>query len=189
MAVISGKQALLDGVYDAHVRSRSVTSDWRAASVKPHAKAARFSAALRAPAPARRKLRIPSGTEGATGLLTDSTVFFFNTRGQPNLTRATSRRLHTEFERLSQIWREATMMSSSTHEIGSHWAYQRIIGLGPDVVPFILAAVKNGDRHWGWALSALTGENPADGTHSQRDAAAAWMTWARERGYALPDGA
>lgn len=91
--------------------------------------------------------------------------------------------LRDQFEQLVSTWLEETLASSSTFEICTHWAYQRIIGLGPEVVPLILEAVRQGQRHWTWALAALTGENPALGTDSQRDAADAWLRWAADRGY------
>ncbi len=91
--------------------------------------------------------------------------------------------LRIRFDELVSIWLDETLASSSTVEICTHWAYQRIIGLGPDVVPLILQAVAQGQRHWSWALAALTGENPAAGTESQQGAADAWVRWAVERHY------
>lgn len=90
--------------------------------------------------------------------------------------------LSSMFGELAERWRDETLASSSLTEIGSHWAYQRIIGMGPPVVPLILERVVAGERHWGWALSALTGENPAADTESPRDAADAWLAWGVERG-------
>ena len=44
-----------------------------------------------------------------------------------------SEELRSEFEKLVDAWALETMMSSSLHEICSHWAYQRVIGLGSPV--------------------------------------------------------
>ena len=90
--------------------------------------------------------------------------------------------LAVEFRRLAITWFEETMSSSSLTEICSHPAYQRVIGFGPSVVPLVLEAVDSGQRHWGWALAALTGENPAADTDSPKAAAEAWLEWGRERG-------
>ena len=97
-----------------------------------------------------------------------------------------SEELRSEFEKLVDAWALETMMSSSLHEICSHWAYQRVIGLGSPVVPLILQDVLMGRRHWGWALAAITGENPAKGTDSPKAAAEAWLKWGRERGRCRP---
>jgi hypothetical protein len=41
-----------------------------------------------------------------------------------------------------------------------HPAYQRIIGLGKAVIPFILRELQTEPNEWFWALRALTGEDP-----------------------------
>ena len=89
--------------------------------------------------------------------------------------------LRSEFAELARLWTEETILSSSIHEKCSHWAYQRIIGLGSDVVPLIMEEVQKGQRHWGWALSAITGENPAEHADSLKAAAEAWIVWNEER--------
>ncbi|MCP3882921.1 MAG: hypothetical protein GY701_31665 [Sulfitobacter sp.] len=86
------------------------------------------------------------------------------------------------FDELVEAWFEETMLSSSLREICSHWAYQRVIGMGSDVVPLILEDIGRGRRHWGWALTAITGENPAEDTDSPKAAAEAWLRWGRQRG-------
>jgi len=117
---------------------------------------------------------VPKGIGGPT------VIFFEPSTGRSRFEG--NEALRAEFERLSKIWKRETLASSSLQEIGSHWAYQRIIGLGPDVIPMILEHVQRGDRHWGWALAALTGINPAERTDSQRAAAEAWLAWGRKRG-------
>jgi hypothetical protein len=66
-------------------------------------------------------------------------------------------------------------------------SYQQIIGLGPDVVPFLLRdLVDNSDDppHWFWALVAITRANPmpdsARGDSVQQ--ANAWIRWGLSRG-------
>ena len=44
-------------------------------------------------------------------------------------------RLAAAFRELSERWRAETLYLSSTTEIATHPAYQRIIGLGPQVIP------------------------------------------------------
>ncbi len=64
-----------------------------------------------------------------------------------------------------------------------HPAYQRIIGLGPDVLPLILEDVEAGELHWGWALRALTGYDAAEGAATLPEARVAWVRWGRESGF------
>ena len=51
-------------------------------------------------------------------------------------------RLVQEFARLVQAWKRDTRYISSPTEIATHPAYQRIIGLGREVVPLILADLR-----------------------------------------------
>lgn len=90
--------------------------------------------------------------------------------------------LRSLFDNLVKAWNEDTMMSSSMREVCTHWAYQRVIGLGFPVVPLILERIQEGDRHWGWALTSITGENPAENLDSLRLAAESWIRWGAKRG-------
>lgn len=67
----------------------------------------------------------------------------------------------------------------------THPAYQRIIGLGPQVIPLILSDLKRELGHRFWALSALTGENPVDPADRGRVSAmaAAWLKWGTDNGW------
>ncbi len=80
-------------------------------------------------------------------------------------------------------WKEETRFTSSLMEILMHPSYQRIIGLGPKVIPFILRELKDNGGQWFWALQSLTGENPVT-SHDQgrtRKMAEAWLQWGREK--------
>jgi hypothetical protein len=88
------------------------------------------------------------------------------------------------FRALAAQWIADTSTFSS--DLGSfvmHWAYQRIIGLGPPAVPFVLAELVRHPDHWGWALSAITGENPvpAEAEGDIEAIAEAWIRWGRAR--------
>ena len=86
------------------------------------------------------------------------------------------------FNDLVRVWNDDTMMSSSMREICTHWAYQRVIGLGFEAVPLIMERIKEGDRHWGWALTSITGENPAEECDSLQEASEAWLQWGAQKG-------
>jgi hypothetical protein len=88
-----------------------------------------------------------------------------------------------EFHKLAEEWKEASAFESSTTRIVMHRAYQRIIGLGSDVVPWILDDLATEPWPWFWALSAITGDDPAEGEDTVEGAAARWLAWGREHGY------
>ena len=90
--------------------------------------------------------------------------------------------LRRRFNELVQQWTDDTMVSSSSHDIYMHSAYQRVIGLGRPVLPFVIEEMLLGELHWSWALSAITGENPAPNSGSPRAATEAWIQWAKEQG-------
>jgi hypothetical protein len=93
--------------------------------------------------------------------------------------------LEALFAKLAHDWRHDTRFLSSTTAIATHPAYQRIIGLGPQVIPLILAEMKREPGHWFWALAALTGENPVTPGDEGRVSAMtdAWLKWGRENGW------
>ncbi len=63
--------------------------------------------------------------------------------------------------------------------------YQQIIGLGSSVIPLILEDLAKEPDHWGWALEAITGENPVpeEAAGDITAIADAWLAWGRDRGY------
>ena len=93
--------------------------------------------------------------------------------------------IEREFQELANAWRQETQFTSSTTEMVMNRSYQRIIGLGPDVIPCILRELDTRPDHWFWALTALTGADPV--SHEQRgrvkDMAKVWLCWGREAGY------
>ena len=98
---------------------------------------------------------------------------------------APPRRIAELFHQLADRWRADTRFSSSTTEIVTHPAYQRIIGFGPSAIPLILTELEKKPEHWFWALSSLTGENPvaAEDVGRLPAMAVAWLKWGRENGW------
>ncbi|MFN0242274.1 MAG: hypothetical protein ACKVWV_05220 [Planctomycetota bacterium] len=88
------------------------------------------------------------------------------------------------FATLRDEWLAGTEFSSSFEEIVLHPAYQRIIGMGPRALRPILRELRQNVEHWGWALSAITGEDPVPPTSrgNLREIRDAWLRWAGERG-------
>jgi hypothetical protein len=103
--------------------------------------------------------------------------------------RQTSVEAFFEFKYLMESWREERGSTSSTREMVMCPSYQAIIGMGPNVVRFILAelASEGADPdHWFWALQVLTRANPVseedEGNLSRMSRA--WLEWGASQGYA-----
>jgi hypothetical protein len=86
------------------------------------------------------------------------------------------------FSSLANEWREATAIESNVGHIVLNSAYQRIIGLGPQVLPYILKDLEETRDHWFWALMAIVGEDKAAGQTSVSAATEAWLAWGRSLG-------
>lgn len=83
------------------------------------------------------------------------------------------------FRELVRVWKADTMYLSSHTAMTEHWAYQRIIRLGPPVVPLLLRELRQKPDFWFAALRAITGANPVAETdrgkvHAMADA---WVKW------------
>ena len=98
------------------------------------------------------------------------------------------RELVARLNLLVTIWREETMFSSRMeHE---HFAYQTVIEMGKQTLPFLLQEMQKGHLglHWAHALSAITRETPkgipADiEQRTSADIVQAWIRWGIENGY------
>jgi hypothetical protein len=102
--------------------------------------------------------------------------------------RAKNRRtsVQQEFSQLADVWQRETAHQSNMTKRVMHPAYQRIIGMGPAVIPFILERFRQGRlEHWFWALSAITGENPIteDMAGNIEKMAKAWVQGGTVNGY------
>jgi len=94
-----------------------------------------------------------------------------------------SAELSVQFAELAERWRADTAFTSSLTDIVLNAAYQRIIGLGPDVVPLILGELRRrGVEQWFWALTALTGYEPEGVAEGDLQALHdAWLSWGTRR--------
>jgi len=88
------------------------------------------------------------------------------------------------FAELAATWNEETATSSSPVDMIMNRSYQRIIGLGQPVVPYLLQALAAQPDHWFWALSSITGADPVPAGAAGNIAAmrAAWLRWGKEQG-------
>lgn len=87
------------------------------------------------------------------------------------------------FEALRRCWREDVAGLSDLREIVAHPAYEAIIAMGREVVPWVLRDVARGAGHWHVALHTITGEQPVpvDDAGRLRAIRDHWLAWGRSR--------
>jgi hypothetical protein len=88
--------------------------------------------------------------------------------------------VENQFKELAARWYKETRHISSLTKIILNPAYQRIIGLGPMAVRFILRELEQRPNHWFWALESITGENPVQPDDDFDSAVQAWLRWGQE---------
>ena len=89
----------------------------------------------------------------------------------------TSQNVREEFDQLRDAWLRKGARKGVLRDMVMLPEYQRIIGLGMPVVPLIIDSLRKKPHHWSWALTAITGENPAAGSTTLKEAAERWITW------------
>src|SRR5262249_11133153 len=89
------------------------------------------------------------------------------------------------FERLADLWLAETAYLSSPELTVAHPAFQEILSLGEEAIPFILRRMQRREGHWFLALSRITGEKPfpPSAAGKVRLIEQAWFEWARAKGY------
>jgi hypothetical protein len=106
----------------------------------------------------------------------------------PNSRRRRFRRTDSEvdelFVSLRDEWQSETAAFGSVFDRIMHHSYQRIIGLGPQVVPLILDELLDDETldHWFWALAMIVGYDAAPGASTLDEAAKLWTEWASVNG-------
>jgi hypothetical protein len=122
------------------------------------------------------------------GLLTVDAFWLIANAAVTTLTKAAESIAPNEatFEHLRQEWHKERGATSSITDMSMCPSYQRIIAMGPTVVPTILQQLElEGDEPdmWFWALRVLTNADPI--TDEDRGdivkMADAWLKWARGR--------
>lgn len=90
-----------------------------------------------------------------------------------------------KFDRFCASWKRETEHMSCPDEMILHPAYLRIIGLGPEAIPLILAELERELDFWFWALEAITDENPIPiGVQGDmKEMRLCWLEWGRDHGY------
>ncbi len=94
--------------------------------------------------------------------------------------------LRQKYLKLREEWEEGTATISSLTIQMEHPAFQEILQLGPDVIPFILEDIQHEASWIIIALPILAGERP---TIRPEDAGrlsilvASWLEWGQAKGY------
>lgn len=93
--------------------------------------------------------------------------------------------VEAKFNRLRDQWKLERGHEPSTAKIILMPAYQKIIGMGRDAIPFLLRELDTNVDNWFWALTMITEENPVlEEIRGDGEAMAqAWLQWGRDRGY------
>jgi hypothetical protein len=92
--------------------------------------------------------------------------------------------IRTMFEEEAERWSRETEFLSSTPKLVLHDSYQRIMAMGPEVVPFLLQDLQKNRRSWFWALRHLTQANPVPVKDQGNldKMIAAWVAWGKQEG-------
>lgn len=122
-----------------------------------------------------------AATSAGTGWLQEL-IGRLETESPAESVRLTSGALRIVFDDLVAAWKSETRGESFPHRRALHFAYQEIIGLGPDAVPLILESLEAELDDWFWALAAITRFDPAEGISRTEEAAARWLDWGRDTG-------
>jgi hypothetical protein len=89
-----------------------------------------------------------------------------------------------KLRRLEAVWKAETCFFSDPDRIINHPAFQQIITLGSEVLPFLLRDLEAQPSLWVWALPRITGENPVSVSDAGniRKMTEAWLKWGRAKG-------
>lgn len=89
------------------------------------------------------------------------------------------------FRHLTAAWHSGASHLSSSTARNNHPAYQEIISMGPQVLPFLLRDLEQNETHWFSALRAITGANPVPSSAAGNipQMVEAWLTWAKDQGH------
>lgn len=101
------------------------------------------------------------------------------------MTMTASRTVAERFRVWSADWKQQSRRLSNTAQMAMLPPYQRIIGLGQDAIPLILAELRREPDHWFWALESITDENPVPPADAGNVSAAAraWLKWGEACGF------
>ena len=88
------------------------------------------------------------------------------------------------FYRLADDWTRRTIHVSSASDLINDKRYREIIGMGWEVVPYLLRDLEQKKRFWFPALAEITGVRPFDSSdrNNPRRMTQAWIRWGKWKG-------
>ncbi len=88
------------------------------------------------------------------------------------------------FSRLAAEWKDQSRLLSNSAQMAMLRPYQKITGMGPQVVPLILEELRREPDQWFWALESITEQNPVppEAMGKVRLMAQAWVQWGEPQG-------
>lgn len=92
--------------------------------------------------------------------------------------------LRERFAFLVTAWKtERNGLSSDPSQWAMCLSYQKIIGMGPEIIPLILTELERSPDHWFWALHVLTDADPVKANHRGvfKFMVKDWLSWGRSR--------
>lgn len=97
--------------------------------------------------------------------------------------KSRSEGLKQEFQRLVKEWEAETSFHSSLGEIFTNEAYQRIMAMGREALPWIFGELQRRPGHWFYALAKIVGRDVAKDATSFAEARSVWLEWGRKNHY------
>ena len=87
-----------------------------------------------------------------------------------------------EFERLAEEWLEQRPRGVDVAQMIRHPAYQSIIDIGAEAVPWLLERLAQSPDHWFYALNQITDAQPVQPQHQGNINAMAeeWIAWGKQ---------
>jgi hypothetical protein len=91
--------------------------------------------------------------------------------------------LPAEFYKLAQEWYRDTRKLSVADQIVMHPAYQQIIGMGKEALPYIYKELERTRGHWLWALRMIYRKDYAKPDQRFSEAVDSWIRAGKSEGY------
>lgn len=100
-----------------------------------------------------------------------------------------NKEIEKKFNKLAKIWKNETANYKDSQAIVEHSAYQAIVDMGKDAVPFIIAELKSELRYWFPALTAIFNHSPVPVTRigNYEKMREDWLKWLGNNGYAVSE--
>lgn len=124
--------------------------------------------------------------DGSLAIRAIKSLYVFQSTGDREVSTVGDEDIQERFRELTDQWKFDTGHLSVASKIAMHPAYQRIIAMGEQAIPYILSDLQQESHHWFWALSVITDDAPTipdDDKGNIRAMSNAWIEWGRRKQY------